>query len=778
MKLTRDTAFEVGWLAWQLRPPQPSLTVVVKASFALVPGGPCVVAPEQELVTGDEHPDDDLARSPRYATDLAVFKPRGECLLVGTCYPPGGRATVSAVAFRVGAVKRSLAVFGDRFWKTTLLGGVPEPAPFESMPLTWERAFGGPGHDPNPLGRGLADVEQADGKKRRPLPNVEDPADLVHERGARPRPAGTAPIPRTWKLRLARAGTYDARWLRTRWPYYPEDFDWEHENAAPPEQRIDGYWRGDEELGLRNLHPRHAVIDTRLPGVTPRCFLARHDGADGLEELVLRLDTITVDADRLRVLCVWRGVTEVESETLDDVAHLFVTAEEPGQRRSVEQHAARLAELLAAEEDEGLAEEPPAAEEETGEPHDERATMIDAGPPAATDAEPDPLVEKLAALDARLAALGILVPPPSGPRPPLGADALRKLRDSLLAAGLEPPPGIDELVAEREAAERPAPAEEPLPEPHRPRRSRELRRMVKERLKAGQPVSDLDLGEIDLSGVNLSGQDLSGCILAHANLRDCHLDGARLDGANLDHADLRGAYVRDASLRGCSFVEARTDVVNFDRSTLDGCDFTRARMTGATFSGASCQGALFEEALLYAALFEDAKLDETDFSGAAIEDVQMSRASLRHATLGGAWALRAVLDDADLTGLRATGETTLEHASFRRARAAGSQWQGASLVGADFSRAELSRADLSGAVLHQAVLHGAQLVQACLAGCVLVEASVLDANLFEARLEGADLSGADLRGSNLFGAELWKAQTEGARLELANVQRTKLEGRR
>ena len=100
MKIVRDTPFEIGWTVWQIRPPVPSLTVVVKATFKLVHGDVCTIADTQVPVTGDLHHDDEPARSVRYESDLAVHKPRGEVYLAGTCHVP------SKVPLRVSAVPR------------------------------------------------------------------------------------------------------------------------------------------------------------------------------------------------------------------------------------------------------------------------------------------------------------------------------------------------------------------------------------------------------------------------------------------------------------------------------------------------------------------------------------------------------------------------------------------------------------------------------------------------------------------------------------------------
>src|SRR5690606_14576932 len=125
------------------------------------------------------------------------------------------------------------------------------------------------------------------------------------------------------------------------------------------DQQIDGYWRGDEEIALLHLHPEHASLRCRLPGVAAHAFLVPQ-GSDRLHDVGLALDTITVDADAGVVYCVWRGVTEVAREDLSDVLHLYVAHEEAGERHGVDGFARRyrgtldlrIAEELAAEADE------------------------------------------------------------------------------------------------------------------------------------------------------------------------------------------------------------------------------------------------------------------------------------------------------------------------------------------------------------------------------------------------------------------------------------------
>jgi hypothetical protein len=271
--------------------------------------------------------------------------------LIGTCHAPRGvPAPAVLVSFRVGTVRKELAVLGDRWWKKGLLGGFTEPVPFASMPLGWSRSFGGAGHDENPVGRGTApDVLDADG--RVPLPNVENPSALVRKAGDRPAPAGAAPIAKTWKARLSQAGRYDSRWRTTRYPWFPADFSYSYFNAAPRDQQIVGYWRGDETIELTNLHPIHSQVRAALPGVRARAFVARRRG-DSLTEVPIVLDTIVVDANAMKVLCTWRGAKEVAG--LDDAtfADLYVSTELAGALRTREDYERGYATALAALRDE------------------------------------------------------------------------------------------------------------------------------------------------------------------------------------------------------------------------------------------------------------------------------------------------------------------------------------------------------------------------------------------------------------------------------------------
>src|SRR5262249_42887785 len=141
-----------------------------------------------------------------------------------------------------------------------------------------------PGFAKNPVGCGRCDG---------PAPNIEDPA--------RPdEPAGFGPLAPTWAPRKDLIGTYNGDYRKTRWPWFPKDFDWAHFNAAPRDQQLDQHPRGDEELTLENLHPKSSNYRCKLPGLRVRGFVQdiAPDDPRRFREVPLVLDTLWVDADR------------------------------------------------------------------------------------------------------------------------------------------------------------------------------------------------------------------------------------------------------------------------------------------------------------------------------------------------------------------------------------------------------------------------------------------------------------------------------------------------
>src|SRR5262249_38916862 len=161
------------------------------------------------------------------------------------------------------------------------------------------------------------------------LPNLEDPADRIRGWKDQPAPRHFGPVGRTWQPRFAHVGTHDSRWLESRAPAPPRDFDERYYNCAPEDQQIEGYLRGDEKIRVINMHPVHGDLTFRLPKLRIRCLADRgRDGVRRLEDMTTNLDTLWVDMDALRVVLVWRA--RLDQKAAPEVRHVLVVSERLG----------------------------------------------------------------------------------------------------------------------------------------------------------------------------------------------------------------------------------------------------------------------------------------------------------------------------------------------------------------------------------------------------------------------------------------------------------------
>lgn len=110
----------------------------------------------------------------------------------------------------------------------------------------------------------------------------------------------------------------------------PEGLDFGFFNAAPADQQI-AMLRPGSNIILENLHPTAGRMESRLPQAKPQAF--RIDPRSGrVNEVMLRCDTVTVDADRGRVILVFRGLTDIPSPEPVAIGTVVVASHPQGKR--------------------------------------------------------------------------------------------------------------------------------------------------------------------------------------------------------------------------------------------------------------------------------------------------------------------------------------------------------------------------------------------------------------------------------------------------------------
>lgn len=233
--------FRAGALAWQSAPNAWSLTVVVKATFAIGAGGEATLAPVQAPVAA-------FAGDADAVEDLSPLKPRVDILVMR------GRDEDAA------SVEVSSCVLPAR-------GPIPPYAPMRRLLLR----------------------EQA----------LEWAAAVLRGEAATAGPA-------------------------------PEGFDFNFFHSAPRDQRVD-LLRTGAPLVLNHILPNHARVETILPQRKPQAFRI-HPKTGKASEIILRCDTLCIDASRGVFVLTFRGIADLDGASQSNVGTIVVAAHSAGKK--------------------------------------------------------------------------------------------------------------------------------------------------------------------------------------------------------------------------------------------------------------------------------------------------------------------------------------------------------------------------------------------------------------------------------------------------------------
>jgi hypothetical protein len=294
--------------------------VTVKGTFAV--GDTTEIAETQvPVVLADEYWGEEGASSLKYASEVHPSKSSTDVVLVGQAWAPHGKPATSVdVALKVAGRMKVVRVVGDREWSPGARHSAPKP--FVSLPLVYERAFGGTHvvekekkvlFEPrNPVGRGFVGKRSGRELDGLPLPNLEDPRSPVRSVDDRPAPAAFGYVSPAWEPRKSYAGTYDEAWTQNRAPYLPKDFDPRFFNAAHPDLVMPGFLTGGERIDVLNASERGA-----LGFSVPECPVsAQVRIADTVHTPALRLETVLIEPDEGRACLTWRAAVACNKKVL------------------------------------------------------------------------------------------------------------------------------------------------------------------------------------------------------------------------------------------------------------------------------------------------------------------------------------------------------------------------------------------------------------------------------------------------------------------------------
>ncbi len=772
MRFKNLSDFPFGTKLSSLEPPAPDMVVIVRGRFDLVHDGvarlPEGLAPlVQGALSADAFAegDDERAGELVYPSDFADFKPRADVMLAGSFHPPTSRAIRECpVTFAVGNWNKRLRVVGSRSWSATMTGLTPsEPAHLGVLPLTYRRAYGGPGYPQNPVGLGCDGAE---------VPNLELPDAPVIGRSEKSVPACFAPINPAWAPRAGRVGEAYGASYKARAPYFAEDFDFGYFNAAPLDQQLP-FLRGDELLVLTNMHATHRELRCRLPSLRVRAFVNDVKGA--FRELTMLLDTLFVEVDKGQLCLTWRGRTRVADAEFDDVTTVLIASEPLAAPLPLEHYRARLLKFerdpLALDEhieDEAALAFFGAAAAEGEEQAKALAGLIERESPGAGEklaaATGKDLTSTLAEAMNRAAAdeAPPLVPVPGAPRMHLGLDsaAIADAAAQLRAVA----PDEAEAFAEKMSDARFRSLDPNYRPPNRAA-------IADAALEPGAELSGRDFTDRDLSGIDLRGANLSGAIFTRAKLANTVFARANLEGALLFKADLGNADLSEASLARVNAAKATLVGARLAGASLDKAYVADAELSRAVLDGARGELVFFTRARLSDASLRNIELRQSDFEDAELTAARVMGAKLERCLFYKARARRARFADATLSGCTFE-ESDLREATFTGARAERCNWTRATLEGADCRWAHLpwgffDRVNARGARFDCAVLEHSRFFKAQLDEASFAQAKLVSADLSKCTMNGARFTGANLYDAKLLGARGRDCDFSGANLKRA-----------
>ena len=782
-------------------------TFVVKGTFRLLPGGlaePWADGPEP--LAGDtpwpDKPDLGLA----YPSDFVPWKPRGEWIVVGMARPPlhypleaggdpfewqgEGDTRRFMIRAAVGGSEKRLEVFGERHWMGRLVHLPSQTqAAEDATPLSYALAWGGPRHPTNPIGTGYGGG---------PLPRFERPGAREETYRDHRDPAGFGAVPADWPRRAALRGTHDDRWLATRWPWLPEDVDYNHFLSTAPDQWVDGFFRGDEAVSLVHLHPTRPTFAGLLPGIRPRLAVVRRPpvtegsaAARGFdrdrplpaEEVPLVLDTVWIDAEHDKLVLVWRGLAAIATPKMPDIASVTLAAERLDEPAAVIESF-----IVPGDAVESSVAAEPAPVEEPPPPGPDPVEGTESVVALINEA-----AAQVAAVGEKLETSGALARLQQSAAPSL-AEQRARIETRALAEGSGSSAAaqlalLDQVALVEAAAEQVLAACEAEQAARKQAREAAAAARVLPRLPdgtvdvteasrrgwrtmhlSGEDLAGLDLAGADLAGVDLGGANLAGAMLTtanlvgarlvEANLAAADLTGANLVGANLGRADLSRANLSGADLSHGDLTAARVPAVDWRRCRLTAAKLAGLDLYAADFSGCVADHADFSRTNLADATLCDARLAVASFAKANVERATFTRAVLEWAAFGDATASDTSFTECDLTKVRA-GQGDFRRATFTRCRGPEAVFEAARLDGATFVRCELPRARFSEASLAGAGFDRSDLRQAVFEDACLTDARLTKSNLFEAVFDRANLTDASLAESNAYGASFWESTRDG-----------------
>jgi len=760
--------------------------------------------------------------------DLGIPKPRGEYLVYGSAFsqkPVQGMGIYASV----GDMSKTLIVIGNRFWTKI---GSSAPENFTSMPVDYKHAFGGEGYLDNPLGKGY--LGSTDGKTY--LPNIEDPDRPIVNKNDRRFPAGFNPYPIDWPQRMQYMGPINDNYLQEYWPGFPGGTNPEIFNTAPIDQRLKGYFLGDEKIIIKNMHHKQSTQFSQLPGLRARIFIVQTDqnGQELFKELSAKPETLWLFPNQEAGVLLFRASTNVIDEEYSDVSQLYAVWESMSEAElPIEFYAQQLfiqeeptEELVA----ENASEEEPIVmdEPESGVPEDVVEDK-NVTPPELKEAlkslqdVQDKIAGQLKDMGADPAKeIEKIMNPASKPNAPLpdlnsALKQLEQINQNIIKKNNLAQADIDKVLNKANQSASNASLSEVLQKFQQSEANipsdlkgslSELGNLIQS-LKASTEEENEEQVVVDdeteppqipiVPEPVLASKELTRMDVINQYNEDKNLSNLDLSNLDLSGLDLQGANFSNSILHNTALKDSNLDNAIFESVFTANADFTKASLCNAQISNSYIGKAMFKNANMCKIIVIKSDLSGSNFNGTVLQDAQFTEVNLDQSSITNCNCQKAAftrcimtdsnLSNANFTQANLTGSdlslANLDNTRFNSVIASELKLGGCIGNSTDFRNANLaySRADettnffrssFKGATITLAGWEGAQLPENDFSNAVLDESNFSNTNLIKSRLELVSAKQTDFSKAVLEGADLNRVNLFKGSLRRANLLGTDL----
>jgi len=228
--------------------------------------------------------------------------------------------TVKEIGFKLynknQTIKKELIAIGNRVLKRNFFGSISisKPKPFKKLKIGYETAYGGEKFKNNPIGKGYK--KNLKSNEELILHNIDIKNNpIITNKKSNATPQSFEPISLSWNQRIKKLGTFNQRWLKSYWPYYPKDINFEVFNTAPKDQQIEGFFIGDEKFELYNMNKDDALLQGELPNKKVQTILSKTvNNEEVYIKLKNKIDTIILFPEIKKAAIISRSMIKIDDD--------------------------------------------------------------------------------------------------------------------------------------------------------------------------------------------------------------------------------------------------------------------------------------------------------------------------------------------------------------------------------------------------------------------------------------------------------------------------------